>query len=81
MSVATVSENSTKAKPGTSYKQREGAKFYWRTCSGVTRDLLNQVRPDEEEFRNYFIEIPVRKGDAFYPPGKVHAIGAGIVLL
>ena len=48
---------------------------------GVTRAEFEKKIPERQKWPSVFIAIPVRAGDAmFLPSGRVHAIGAGLVI-
>ncbi len=56
--------------------------LYWGTKEGVSEKDLRAVGPDEMEMRDLLMKVPVSQGDVLYvPPGKIHAIGSGIVLV
>jgi mannose-6-phosphate isomerase len=59
---------------------RPGAELYVGLKSGVTRDEFeNKIK--RGEVAECFHRVPVRAGDAmFLPSGRVHAIGAGLVI-
>ncbi len=58
-----------------------GAFLYWGTREGVSYEDLRRVGPDERGFLDYLMKVKVKRGDVFHvPPGRIHAIGGGIVL-
>ncbi|MBS3812898.1 hypothetical protein KGY64_03650 [Candidatus Bipolaricaulota bacterium] len=58
-----------------------GAFLYWNTKEGVTYEDLQSIGPNERKFRDYLMKVEVTRGDVLHlPPGRIHAIGGGIVL-
>jgi len=58
------------------------AKLYWGTKSGVTKQDFLKIGPHEQAIKNLLMKVSVKAGDVLYvPPGHVHAIGKGVVLI
>ena len=61
---------------------KEGAGVYLGFKSGVDSPTLQQLLDEKKDISTLLNFYPVRKGDFIYvPPGAVHAIGGGILLV
>ncbi len=59
----------------------EGAEIVLGFEHPVTEEIIREAHK-KGDFRRHLHYVPVKKGDSFYiPPGTVHAVGAGILLV